>query len=71
MTTFGNAFTLPSFRVADASYRRTLFQGVSVYGSVENLGNTEYYVGLSGAAATPIITLGLPRTARVGVEIFR
>lgn len=71
VTTFGNSFTLPSFRVADASYRRDLVAGLSVYGSVENIGDTEYYVGLSGAAATPIITLGLPRTVRVGMEISR
>ena len=71
VTTFGNSFTLPSFRVADASYRRDLVGGVSVFGSVENIGNTEYFVGLSGAAAAPIATLGLPRTVRVGMEIAR
>jgi outer membrane receptor protein involved in Fe transport len=71
VTTFGNTFTLPSFRVADASYRRDIVGGLSVFGSVENIGNTEYFVGLSGAAASPIATLGLPRTVRVGMEIAR
>jgi outer membrane receptor protein involved in Fe transport len=44
---------------------------LSVFGSVENIGNTAYFVGLSGAAAAPIATLGLPRTVRVGMEIAR
>ncbi len=71
VTTFGNSFTLPSYRVADASYRRDLIGGLSVFGSVENIGNTEYFVGLSGAATAPIATLGLPRTVRLGMEISR
>jgi outer membrane receptor protein involved in Fe transport len=71
VTTFGNSFTLPAFKVADFSYRRAIFGGASVVGAVENITNEEYYTGLSGSAATPIITVGMPRTARVGVEIMR
>lgn len=71
VTTFGNSFTLPAFKVADVSYRRAVFNGVTLVGAVENITNEEYYTGLSGSAATPIITLGMPRTARIGVEIGR
>ena len=71
VTTFGNSFTLPAFKVADVSYRRSMFGGVTLVGAVENITNEEYYTGLSGSAATPIITLGMPRTARIGVEIGR
>ena len=68
-TTLGNAFTLPEFGVADASYRRTILGDVSGFASLENIFDRKYYVNLSGTATAPIISLGLPRTVRIGLEI--
>jgi outer membrane receptor protein involved in Fe transport len=70
-TTLGNAFTLPEFGVMDASFSRPVFGGVSVFGSLENVFDRKYYTGLAGTAALPIVTLGLPRTFRVGVDAVR
>lgn len=70
-TTLGNAFTLPEFGVVDASYRRTIVGDVSVFASLENIFDRKYYVNLSGTAALPIISYGLPRTIRFGVEVTK
>jgi iron complex outermembrane receptor protein len=71
VTTFGNAFTLPAYKIADASYSRPLIGGASVFMSLENIFNAEYLVSLSGAALSPVTSLGLPRTFRMGLEIAR
>jgi hypothetical protein len=43
---------------------RTLAGKASVFFAVENVLNSEYDVG-----RTPILTVGLPRVARAGVQI--
>jgi outer membrane receptor protein involved in Fe transport len=59
--------TLPLSRatVFDAYVARMFGRGVQVFGAVENLFDTVYDVG-----NTPLVTIGLPRTFRVGVRAF-
>ena len=70
-TTLGNAFTLPEFGVADVSYAREIFGGLNVFASLENIFDRKYNVNLSGTAAAPIVSLGLPRTVLAGLELTR
>ncbi|MBX6332740.1 MAG: TonB-dependent receptor [Gemmatimonadaceae bacterium] len=65
-TTFSGA-RLKSFSVVDANYQRDLLPGTSAFISVENVGDTDYQVNLSGA----IVSLGMPRTIRAGVSVGR
>jgi len=59
-----NMFPLGSFFVLDAMVSRRLGAGVEIYGAAENLFNATYYT-----AATPVLQLGLPIVARVGVRV--
>ena len=58
-----NQFPLGSFFVLDAMISRRIAAGVEVYGAAENLLNATYYT-----AATPVLQLGLPIAARIGVR---
>ena len=58
-----NQFPLGSFFVLDAMISRRIGAGVEVYGAAENLFNATYYT-----AATPVLQLGLPIAARIGVR---
>jgi outer membrane receptor protein involved in Fe transport len=60
-----NTLPLSSVTVFDAYVSRSFGRGVQVFGAVENLFDTVYDVG-----NTPLITIGLPRTFRVGVRAF-
>jgi outer membrane receptor protein involved in Fe transport len=65
---------LQPFTVVDANVQRELVPGLSGFVSVENVGDKMYQVNLagSGTAASPlIVSRGLPRTVRVGVEAYR
>jgi outer membrane receptor protein involved in Fe transport len=65
---------LDPYTVVDANVQREIVTGLRGFVSVENVGNTQYQVNLSGAgtAANPlIVSRGLPRTVRVGVEAYR
>ena len=70
-TTFGNSFTLPDFGVLDASLSRGIIAGLDGFVSVENVFDRAYTVSLAGTATAPIITVGLPRTLRIGLEVYR
>jgi outer membrane receptor protein involved in Fe transport len=65
-STFSGA-QLDPFTVVDMSYTRDLSWGASAFLSVENVGNVEYQVNLTGT----IPSLGLPRTLRAGLRIAR
>ncbi|MEP7306207.1 MAG: TonB-dependent receptor [Acidobacteriota bacterium] len=60
-----NAFTLRRATVLDVMGGRTLGRRVSLFVAVENLLDSEYDVG-----RTPILTVGLPRAARGGVQFL-
>ena len=60
-----NVFTLRRATVVDAFASRTILRSISVFVAVENLFDSIYDVG-----RTPVLTTGLPRSARVGVRIF-
>jgi outer membrane receptor protein involved in Fe transport len=59
-----NMFPLGSFFVLDAMVSRRVGAGVEIYGAAENLFNATYYT-----AATPVLQLGLPIAARIGVRV--
>lgn len=59
-----NLFTLRRATVVDLFGSRTLARRINAFVAVENLLNEEYDVG-----RTPILTIGLPRTARAGVHV--
>ena len=59
-----NQFPLGSFFVLDAMVSRGVGAGVEIYAAAENLLNATYYT-----AATPVLQLGLPIAARVGVRV--
>ncbi|MEP6763779.1 MAG: TonB-dependent receptor [Gemmatimonadaceae bacterium] len=72
-TTLGG-LPLRPFTVVDLNYRREIVRGLSGFVSVENVGDVRFQVNKAGAgtAASPfIITTGLPRTVRAGLEAFR
>jgi outer membrane cobalamin receptor len=59
-----NVFVLRRATVFDVYLGRSLNRHVQVFAAVENLFDSEYDVG-----RTPILTTGLPRAGRVGVQI--
>ena len=59
-----NAFTLRHATVVDVMGSRTVGRRVSLFLGIENLLDSEYDVG-----RTPILTTGLPRAARAGVQL--
>lgn len=59
-----NRFTLRRATVVDLFGSRTLAGRVTAFVAVENVFDEEYDVG-----RTPILTTGLPRTARMGVQV--
>ena len=62
-----NGTQLAPFTVVDLNYTRDLLPGVSAFVSVENVGNVAYQVNVSGA----LVSLGLPRTVRIGGTLRR
>jgi outer membrane cobalamin receptor len=59
-----NIFTLRRATVFDVYGGRSVTRQIQVFAAVENLFDSEYDVG-----RTPILTTGLPRAARIGVQI--
>lgn len=59
-----NLFTLRRATVLDIFGSRRVSTRASVFAAVENLLNSQYDVG-----RTPILTSGVPRAARGGVQI--
>jgi len=65
---------LEPFSVVDANVQREIVRGLRAFLSVENVGDVKYQVNLAGAGTTAspfIVTQGLPRTVRLGVEAYR
>jgi len=65
---------LDPFSVVDANVQREIVRGLRAFLSVENIGDVKYQVNLAGAGTTAspfVVTQGLPRTVRVGVEAYR
>ena len=65
---------LDPFTVVDANVQREIVDGLRGFVSVENITDKQYQVNLAGAGTTAsplIVSRGLPRTVRVGVEAFR
>ena len=60
-----NVFTLRRATVVDLFGGRTLTRWISAFAAVENVFDSIYDVG-----RTPVLTTGLPRSARVGVRVF-
>jgi outer membrane receptor protein involved in Fe transport len=60
-----NLFTLRRATVMDVFSGRRIAGKLSMFAAIENLFDTEYDVG-----RTPILTTGLPRTVRAGVQLF-
>ena len=59
-----NAFTLRRAAVLDVFASRSLGDKVGAFVALENVFNSTYDVG-----RTPILTTGVPRAARAGVQI--
>jgi iron complex outermembrane receptor protein len=71
-TTLGGVPLAP-YTVVDANVQRELVPGLRGFVSIENITDANYQVNISGAgtAANPtIVSRGLPRTIRAGVEAF-
>lgn len=62
-----NGTQLDPSTVVDANYTRDITRGLSAFVSVENVGDVKYEVNFSGG----IVSLGLPRTVRLGVRAGR
>jgi outer membrane receptor protein involved in Fe transport len=60
-----NVFTLRRATVVDIFAGRTIARSISAFFAVENLFDSIYDVG-----RTPVLTTGLPRSARVGIRMF-
>jgi outer membrane receptor protein involved in Fe transport len=60
-----NVFTLRRATVVDIFAGRTIVRSINAFVAVENLFDSIYDVG-----RTPVLTTGLPRSARVGVRVF-
>jgi outer membrane receptor protein involved in Fe transport len=60
-----NLFTLRRATVVDLFGSRAITRWVSAFAAVENVFDEIYDVG-----RTPVLTTGLPRSARVGVRLF-
>lgn len=73
-TTTLQGLALDPFSVVDVDVQREVARGLRAFVSVENVGNVSYQINKAGQG-TPtnpyILSLGLPRTVRVGVEAFR
>jgi outer membrane receptor protein involved in Fe transport len=73
-TTTLRGATLDPFTVVDANVQREIIPGLRGFLSIENIGDTKYQVDVSGSntAASPlVVTTGLPRTLRIGVEAYK
>lgn len=74
ITTTLQGLQLQPFSVVDLNYQREIVRGVRGFFSIENVGDERYEINKAGAgtAANPyIMSIGLPRTFRAGIEAFR
>jgi len=70
-TTTLQGLALEPYSVLDANVRRELVPGLRGFVSLENVGNANYQINLSGTGSAALISYGMPRTVRVGLEAFR
>jgi outer membrane receptor protein involved in Fe transport len=45
--------------------------GVRGFVAVDNVGDTKYQINLSSTAPNALVSQGMPRTVRVGVQVSR
>jgi outer membrane receptor protein involved in Fe transport len=69
--TLSSGLTLPEFGVVDASVRKQVTREVNGFAAMENIFDRAYDVSLAGTVASPLVSVGIPRTFRLGVEIDR
>ena len=65
---------LHPYTVVDANVQREFVPGLRAFLSVENIGDVRYEINIAGAgtASNPfVISNGMPRTVRAGIEAFR
>ncbi|MEO8334599.1 MAG: TonB-dependent receptor, partial [bacterium] len=70
-TTTLQGLALQPYSVVDANVRRELVPGLRGFVSLENIGDANYQVNLAGTGSAALISYGMPRTVRVGLEAFR
>jgi outer membrane receptor protein involved in Fe transport len=70
-TTTLQGLPLEPYTVVDANVRHELVPGLRGFVSLENIGNTNYQINLAGTGSAALISYGMPRTVRVGLEAFR
>jgi outer membrane receptor protein involved in Fe transport len=70
-TTTLQGAALEPFTVIDANVRRALVPGIHGFVSLENIGNSQYQINLTGTGTAALISYGMPRTVRVGIEATR
>jgi outer membrane receptor protein involved in Fe transport len=70
-TTTLQGLPLEPFTVVDASLRRELIPGLRGVLSLENIGDTQYQVNVAGTGTAALVSYGLPRTIRLGMEAYR
>jgi iron complex outermembrane receptor protein len=69
-TTLQGAWLDP-YTVVDANVQRELVPGITGFVSVENIGDTRYQINLAGTGASTLISYGMPRTVRIGLQAYR
>jgi len=70
-TTTLQGVDLAPFSVLDLNAQRLVVPGVRAMVSLENVTNEQYQVNIAGSGANELISYGLPRTFRLGIEVFR
>jgi outer membrane receptor protein involved in Fe transport len=66
-----NTLKLDPYGVVDASASRTFARGLTAFFAIENLFDQRYQTGKTPVTgASPLATIGWPRTARVGIRVF-
>jgi outer membrane receptor protein involved in Fe transport len=70
-TTTLQGASLEPYTVVDANVQRAIVHGVTGFVSVENIGDTKYQINLAGTGTNTLLSYGLPRTVRVGLQAYR
>jgi outer membrane receptor protein involved in Fe transport len=70
-TTTLQGASLAPYTVVDANVQRQIVPGLTGFVSVENIGDTKYEINIAGAGANALLSYGLPRTVRVGLQAYR
>jgi iron complex outermembrane receptor protein len=70
-TTTLQGIDLNPFSVLDLNAQRLIVPGIRAIVSLENVTDEQYQVNIAGTGANELISFGLPRTLRVGIQAFR